>query len=244
MSEKLSSSFWGMFAIALALVIAALLASSAIKQVKRANETITVTGSAKKPIRADYVVWRGAVTAQRPTLQEAYREVTRYGERLRAYLRDNQVPDSAVTLRPLDTQSIPETVDNGRMTGRILAYTLRQNFEVHSANVEVLTKLAGRASELINEGIALESYPLEYFCTQIPQLRSAMLAEAAQDAKVRAVAIAGSVGSKIGPVRSARMGVFQITARNSTDVSDYGVYDTSSLEKDITAVVSVTFAVE
>jgi hypothetical protein len=157
---------------------------------------------------------------------------------------DNQVPDSAVTLRPLDTQSIPEIVDNGRMTGRTLAYTLRQNFEVHSANVEEITKLAGRASELINEGVALESYPPEYYCTQIAQLRSAMLAEAAEDAKVRAVAIAGSVGSKIGPVRSARMGVFQITARNSTDVSDYGVYDTSSLEKDITAVVSVTFAVE
>ena len=39
------------------------------------------------------------------------------------------------------------------------------------------------------------------------------------------------------------MGVFLITARNSTDVSDYGIYDTSSLEMDITAVVSITFAI-
>jgi hypothetical protein len=36
-------------------------------------------------------------------------------------------------------------------------------------------------------------------------------------------------------------GVFQITSRFSTDVSDYGIYDTSSKEKDITAVVSVSF---
>jgi hypothetical protein len=40
------------------------------------------------------------------------------------------------------------------------------------------------------------------------------------------------------------VGVFQITARNSTEVSDSGIYDTSSLEKDITAVVPLSFAVK
>ena len=45
-------------------------------------------------------------------------------------------------------------------------------------------------------------------------------------------------------MRRAKTGVFQITSRNSTDVSDYGIYDTSSLEKDITAVVLVTFGMK
>jgi hypothetical protein len=40
------------------------------------------------------------------------------------------------------------------------------------------------------------------------------------------------------------MGVFQVTPRNSTEVADYGMNDTSSLDKDVTAVVRVTFAVE
>ena len=31
---------------------------------------------------------------------------------------------------------------------------------------------------------------------------------------------------------------------DSTDVSDYGVYDTSTIEKDMTAVVNASFAVE
>ena len=71
-----------------------------------------------------------------------------------------------------------------------------------------------------------------------------MVAEATKDAKARAEAIASSTGNKVGAVRSAKTGVFQITSRNSTDVSDYGIYDTSSLEKDITAVVSVQFGME
>jgi hypothetical protein len=32
-----------------------------------------------------------------------------------------------------------------------------------------------------------------------------------------------------------------VTAPNSTDVSDLGVYDTSTLRKDVTAVVNATF---
>ena len=57
-----------------------------------------------------------------------------------------------------------------------------------------------------------------------------MTAEAAKDAKVRAeaissisFAIAKSTGNKVGGIRSAKTGVFQITSRNSTDVSDYGI---------------------
>jgi uncharacterized protein len=38
------------------------------------------------------------------------------------------------------------------------------------------------------------------------------------------------------------VGVFQVTSPNSTQVSDYGEYDTSTLEKDVTAVVNVTFS--
>lgn len=71
-----------------------------------------------------------------------------------------------------------------------------------------------------------------------------MIAEATEDAKDRAEAIAKTTGNRIGTVRSAKTGVFQITSRHSTAVSDYGIYDTSSLEKDITAVVSVQFSLE
>jgi hypothetical protein len=70
-----------------------------------------------------------------------------------------------------------------------------------------------------------------------------MVAAATKDAKARAEAIAQSTDTEVGTVRAAKTGVFQITSRNSTDVSDYGIYDTSSVDKDITAVVSVTFSI-
>jgi hypothetical protein len=63
------------------------------------------------------------------------------------------------------------------------------------------------------------------------------------NAEERTETIVEGIGGDLGAVRSARLGAYQVTPRNSTEVSDYGINDTSSREKDVTAVVSVTFAV-
>ncbi len=41
-----------------------------------------------------------------------------------------------------------------------------------------------------------------------------------------------------------KMGVFQITTPDSTNVADYGINDTSSIDKKVTAVANVVFKVK
>ena len=84
----------------------------------------------------------------------------------------------------------------------------------------------------------------EYTYTKLDELKIEMLAKASENAKERAASMVKATGNKIGFMRSARMGVFQITPISSTEVSDWGVNDTSSLEKKVTAVVSASFAIE
>jgi hypothetical protein len=124
-------------------------------------------------------------------------------------------------------------------------FSITQRFEIRAGDVMRYTELSRQVTELIEEGINLVSEPPQYLYTQLDKLRVVeMVAEATKDARARAGAIAGSTGSRVGRVRDAKTGVFQITSRNSTDVSDSGMYDTSSIDKDITAVVSVTFGIE
>ena len=59
-----------------------------------------------------------------------------------------------------------------------------------------------------------------------------MLAKAAKDARVRAEAIALQAGSEVGGLKRVNTGVFQITVPNSTKVSSWGSYDTSTIKKD------------
>ncbi len=44
-------------------------------------------------------------------------------------------------------------------------------------------------------------------------------------------------------VWDARMSPLQITRPDSTQVSGEGMYDTSTIDKDVTAVVTITFGV-
>ncbi|HYJ78499.1 MAG TPA: SIMPL domain-containing protein [Longimicrobiaceae bacterium] len=243
-SERFPQLFWGLAALGVCMVLMALIGAGAVKSAKRAGDEIEVTGSAKRSIRSDYAIWRLSSATQSPALQDAYRDLSANSARIRRFLTESGVPDSLVTVKPVETEGVYRMTDQGMQTGELAAYKLTQRFEVRSADVNRITALSERAAGLINEGVALQSSAPEYLYTKLSELRTQMLASATEDAMRRAEAIATSAGAGIGAVRSARQGVFQITPRNSTEVSDYGINDTSSLEKDITAVVRVTFAVD
>ncbi|HQB98599.1 MAG TPA: SIMPL domain-containing protein, partial [Candidatus Cloacimonadota bacterium] len=57
---------------------------------------------------------------------------------------------------------------------------------------------------------------LEYLYTKLPDLKKELLAAATEDALARAKEISGSANSKLGKMREARAGVFQITEPFST----------------------------
>jgi hypothetical protein len=244
MSERFPQLFWGMIALAAGLIVGSALTAGALKNIRRGDDQIEVTGSARRPIRSDVAIWRLSVTAQGATLQEASTSVDGPTQRVIAFLRQNAVPDSVLTIGALVPEPVFRILENGQTTGEVVAYRVTQHFELRSTDVNGIKALDRRADALIREGVPLNSQAPEYLYTKLAEVRTQMLADATEDARRRAEAIATSAGSEIGAVRNARMGVFQITPRNSTEVSDYGINDTSSLEKDITAVVRVTFAVD
>jgi hypothetical protein len=153
-------------------------------------------------------------------------------------ITEDQITISAISSRTLNGKDA-----NGNATSDIVGYSLSQTVDVKSSEVELIAKIARESTELIKQGILLESNSPKYFYTKLGDLKIEMLGEAAKNARLRADRIASSTGSSIGTIRSARMGVMQITAADSTEVSDYGINDTSSIEKDVTAVVNVKFAV-
>ncbi len=241
--DRFPQLFAGLALLSASLIVSSFMWSGAIRNIKRADDTMVVTGSAKRPIKADYMVWRVTISSQQPTTQAAYAQLKTWTERVQRYLQEAKVPDTAITLSALETAPIAE-VSAGKETGKNIAYKLTQRLEIRSNEVDRYSKLSRQITDLINEGIPLTSEPPEYLYNELGKLRIEMIAEATKDAKARAEAIAGSTGNRVGGVRGADTGVFQITPRNSTAVSNGGSYDTTSIEKDITGVVSVKFGIE
>jgi hypothetical protein len=242
--ERNGNIFNAGFALAVALVLSSIVGAWAYTHAKNGDQVITVTGSARKRIKSDLVVWRAGVSYQAPQLSEAYKALSDNVPKVKQYLISKGVAENQITISSISSTTMHAKNSDGEETGEITGYSLRQELMVRSNDVDKIDKLAREATELINQGILLESNPPEYLYTKLGDLKIEMLAEAAKDAKVRAQQIASSTGSSIGSVRTARMGVMQITPADSNDVSDSGMNDTSSLEKDITAVVNVGFAVD
>ncbi|HQW66295.1 MAG: SIMPL domain-containing protein [Gemmatimonadales bacterium] len=229
--------------LGIAIVLSALVGAGAISGLKRANDDITVTGSAKRSVRADLAVWRLDVARQAPTQAEASRIAREGAERTKAFLLAEGFADSSVTVRAPFTMVVNEYF-NGNETGRILGYRVQQQIEVRSSDVDKIAALAGDLSALLAQGVGVVGQAPEYLYAKLPEIRGPLLAEATKDARTRADEILGAVGAKTGRLKAVRVGVFQVTRRNSTEVNDYGMYDTSDRDKEVTGVVRITFAVK
>jgi hypothetical protein len=209
-----------------------------------AREVISVTGSAQRDIKSNYIVWQGEFSRREADLTTAYKILKEDLEKVRAYLISKGVSEKEILVSQISTETIYKKNEKGNDTNDIEGYRLSQNVEVRSKEVDIITEVSRASTELIDQGIQFESQEPKYFFTRLNELKIEMLAEATRNAKQRAENMANSAGNKIGLMRSAKMGVFQITPINSTEVSDWGVNDTASLEKKVTAVVNVTFAIE
>ncbi len=240
-----TNHFWsnGGVALALGLIISSLIFGWFYSNSKKGDEAFAVSGSAKRRITSDLVVWNAGVSAQSPDLQGAYRVLSENIPRIKQYLAGRGIPDDQMTVSAISTTTLKRQDSNGNETSEVAGYSLSQQIEVRSTDVARIAQIAREATELINQGILIESKAPQYYYTKIGDLKIEMLGEAAKDAKERAERIASSTGNSIGSVRSAKMGVMQITAADSTEVSDYGTYDTGTIDKDITAVVNISFAV-
>src|SRR5258708_28923275 len=137
----------------------------------------------------------------------------------------------------------PHDKDGHELSETVVAYAMEQSIEVTSSDIDKVTKASHEATKLIEDGIYVDSDAPRYLYTKLAELKIQMLAEASKDARVRAEQMATNMGSGVTSLQSAKMGVMQINAANETEVSAEGNNDTTSLDKDIMAVVTATFGV-
>ena len=123
-------------------------------------------------------------------------------------------------------------------------YTLRQNIEISSGDVNKITSLAQATQSIINKGVIFSVNPVEYYYTNLPQMRVDLLADAVKDAQARAKKLVESTGKTLGSLKAAASGVVQVLPANSLEISDYGTYDTSSINKNIMVTAKVSFGIK
>ena len=226
--------------------------------VKLEPKTLAVTGSARKAIVSDLVTWSGTFSASDAELVKAYDALKAASDKVKAFLIASGIPESDITFSAISTTrrygkevinppapapgapAAPPTIVT---TDKVEMYTLTQTISISSADMARVPAVSRTVTSLIKEGVEIDSEAPRYLYTKLSELKINMLAEATKDATSRAEQIINNANGRLGKLVEARMGVMQVNPKGVSATSAEGNNDTSSLEKEITAVVSVRFEV-
>jgi len=227
--------------LGLSLIISAGIASFTFYNIRSAD-TISTTGSAIKNVTSDSVKWTSTITrtVTLATVKDGYTKMSSDLKNVQAFLSTNGIPDSAVTIAPV---FMNENYDNN--SGATKTYNLTQNIVVQSDDVNKIDNLSKNTNSLIvDQGVLFSTSSLEYYYSKLADARVELLADAISDAKARATKLANAGGKSIGALKSASSGVVQVLSPNSVNVSDYGQYDTSTINKQIMITVKAIFEIK
>lgn len=224
--------------LSIGIVLAAVIIADTLYKIKCFDNTLQVVGSAKQHVVADSVHWR--LELNRPVSPFSIKQgnvlLQKDMQKVLAFFQSNGVSQNTLVVQPVMLQRVYET--NGPSSTKFL---LTQVIELDSTQVDVITDLSKKYQTLIDQGVMLYANQPEYFVSKLPEIRVALLKDAMKDARLRAKSIAESDGQKVGKLKSASAGVVQVLSQNSTNVSDYGTYDTSQIEKDVMVSVRAVF---
>ena len=167
---------------------------------------------------------------------------TTQSELVQKYLEDKGIKD--IEVNTSNGYYSYRYTPNGNVTNDIDYYNLSQSIVIKSDDVEKIKEISVDIQSLLDKGIDINVMRPEYFYSGLADLKIKLLQDASVDAKERAAAMLKATHNKPGKIQSVQMGVFQITPVDSTNVSDMGINDTSTVDKKVTAVANVVFRIK
>lgn len=227
--------------LGLSLIISAGIGSFTFYKL-RSMDYISTTGSAKKPVISDKAKWTSNISRQvtASTIKTGYTKIDADLKEVKSFLTTNGIEESMITVSPVFMNEVYE-----QYPGADKKYNLTQNIEVNSNDVMKIDNLSKNTNSLIaDKGVFFSTNSVEYYYSKLPEVRVELLASAVADAKARAEQLANAGGKNIGTLKSASSGVVQVMSENSVEVSDYGMYDTSKINKEIMVTVKTSFEIK
>ena len=234
--------------IGLAVVVTGYILGKSYLSKGKADPKISVIGLGEESFDSDLITWRASFSRNAMDLKQAYADLNRDVLEVKKFLSSQGIKDNEIVF---DAADISKNYDNqydenGNFTERVFrGYELSQSFEIQSKSVDLVENTSREVSKLIDAGIELNSYSPQYYYTKLAALKIKMIEQATKDAKNRAETIANNGGGSLGDLAKASMGVFQITAENSSDEYSWGgSFNTSSKRKTASITMRLNYEID
>lgn len=226
--------------LAFAIVLAGGLVGRGLVTFRMAERYVTVKGVAERTVKADTGLWPLRFVSTADALDVAQRKIESDRRAVVAFLARHGLDSTRTELQRLevvDTQA--NEYQQARAANRFI---IRMTLMVRTDEPEQIRAASQAIGELVAAGVVLSSGDgygsgPTYLFTRLNDLKPAMLAEANASARKAAEQFAKESRSKVGGIRRASQGIFEILPRDQAP----GIMEGSQLQKTLRVVSTVDY---
>lgn len=211
---------------------------------RASDRFVTVKGMTEREVEADLALWPLQIVTADNDLAAAQARMDRMVAQTRAFLTENGIDGDQVTVQAFRVQDAQANPYQG--SGAANRFIITQTLMVRSQEPGTVEAASQRVSELVQDGVVLTSGqeygpggPTFVF-SRLNDVKSDMLAEATARAREAAVEFASASGSRVGKIRQASQGVFQILPRDQTP----GIQEQNQRMKIVRVVTTIQYLLE
>ena len=234
--------------LAIGLIAAAFVLGTQFKNLKQSG-TITVKGLAEAPYKANLAQIQMGVSAWGQDYAGALANGKNDFKALQQFVASKGFSISSQNVTPISVEPYNEDYvdEQGQTRTRQNGYKATQTLSISS---QELNKITNMLAQVQNYRISHESVTFEkpqYLLNDLEKIKHDLIAKATDDANKRAEEFAKTGHAKVGVMRSASQGSFNILDAHNpdTDDSDYGgTYDKDGVDKLVRLVVTIDYAIE
>jgi hypothetical protein len=233
--------------IAVGIAAAGWFIGNGFAQARRTERFVTVRGLVTRAVRADIAVWDISYTATNDDVTRANAEIDRDAKIVIAFAKTHGFGEK--DLQVLATRVTDQSQFGGNQAHATGRYLVKGGIEIRSKDVDRVQRTSQLTGELIQQGVVLNldsdngaANPAYYF-TQLDAIRPSMLAEATRSARAVAQQFALDSASRLGPIRRANQGAFEILPRDSSGSQD-AFLEPRSINKTIRLVSTIDYYLE
>jgi hypothetical protein len=213
---------------------------------RQGERYVTARGLVERGVRADVAVWTISYSATNNDVIKANADVNRDTQLATAFAKQHGFGDAEIQPIPAvvtDTSQSGSNADRTALSGR---YLVKAGIRIRSSNVDKVQQASQLTGELIQQGIVLtlegdsDANPAYYF-RGLDAIRPAMLADATRSARAVAQQFANDSGSRLGAIRRANQGVFEILPRDASAGGQNAWLEPRSIDKTVRLVTTIDY---
>ncbi len=188
-----------------------LLIGHAAKGYKRLDEFVTVKGLSEREVPANLVIWPLTFSLGDENLGTLQSKMKSSRETVRKFLRDGGFEDAEISNSPPSIREVRITPTKDEPNPPPPRYEAAVTVLLRTSKVPQVNSALENCDKLVEQGILLTSgNRAQFLFTGLNEIKPGMIQEANRNARVAAEKFAGDSGAKIGRIRHAVQGPFEI----------------------------------